>query len=109
LAQGSPKYDYGDIHSAHAGERLPIPVIPAGTSYKPGDESVYAGRGSFYVLNYGPYTIAMNMTKDKTFTFHPQKGAPHLRDLVTGKAVSGMSSIEVPPMSTKVICDNHAG
>ena len=41
------------MHSAHAGEKLPIAKIPAGVKFKPGDERVYAGKAEFYTLRYG--------------------------------------------------------
>jgi len=66
FATGGPKYPI-EIHSAHAGEELPIAKIPDGVPYTAGEESAYAGKGDFYVLRYGPYTIAMNLTTDRTF------------------------------------------
>ena len=38
-----PRYPVA-MHSAHAGEKLPIAKIPAGVKFKSGDESVYAGK-----------------------------------------------------------------
>ena len=58
-ANGGPRYP-ADLHAAHAGEKLPIAIIPDGVTFRPGDESVYGGRGSFYSLRYGPYLIGMN-------------------------------------------------
>jgi hypothetical protein len=106
LAQGSPFHDYGDLHSAHAGERLPIPKIPAGTSYKPGDESVYAGRGSFYTLRYGPYLIAMNMSEDKSYDLAPQPGVESGKNLSTGKTISLKAPLKLKPLSTVVLVLN---
>lgn len=103
LAQGTPKHDYGDIHSAHAGEVLPIPQIPPGTSYKPGSESVYAGRGAFYTLRYGPYLIAMNMSSDETFNVTIPSTRRVVRELISGKTQSGKAaSQKIGPKSTAV-------
>jgi hypothetical protein len=66
FADGGPKYPV-QIDSALAGEKLPIAKIPAGVSFKPGDENVYAGKADFYTLRYGNYLIGMNLTTDKTF------------------------------------------
>src|SRR5207247_496284 len=58
FANGGLRYP-GDLHSAHAGEELPIARSPAGVAFKPGQENPYAGRGEFYRLRYGPYLIGM--------------------------------------------------
>jgi hypothetical protein len=59
-----PKYP-DDIQSAHTGEVLPIPKVPAGVKFKPGDRCPLTGKADFYRMRYGPYLIGMNMTKDK--------------------------------------------
>ncbi|HBF35136.1 TPA: hypothetical protein DDW35_11305, partial [Candidatus Sumerlaeota bacterium] len=67
FANGGHQYPDKTLHSAHAGEKLPIAKVPADVKYKPGDENVYAGKGSFYTLRYGNYLICMNMTEAKNF------------------------------------------
>ncbi len=51
FGDGGPRYPVV-MHSALAGEKLPIAKIPEGVKFKPGDESVYAGKGGFYTLRY---------------------------------------------------------
>lgn len=99
---GGLKY-LGDIHSAHTGEKLPIARIPEGVKFHPGDESVYAGKGSFYTLRYGPYLIAMNMTTDKSFELKAPAGVQHATDLDSGKAVEFGSPVPVGPRSTLIL------
>ena len=89
-----------------SGEELPIAKIPEGIAFKPGQENVYAGRGSFYTLRYGPYLIGMNMTPDKTFEIAVPAVAP-VRELVSGRheGLAGTTQ-KVPPRSTVVF---HVG
>jgi hypothetical protein len=103
LAQGTRNFqEYADIHSAHAGERLPIAKVPAGTNYKPGDESVYAGRGRFYVLRYGPYLIAMNMGAKSDSVIVPASSAP-IPELVSRKSIPAKGGLQtVAPGTTAV-------
>ena len=93
----------GDLHSAHAGEELPIAQIPAGIAFKPGDESAYAGRASFYQLRYGPYLIGMNSSPDKTFSLPAPAGHKQAQELVSGKTVKLNGPLTVKPMSTLVL------
>ncbi|HEY0076579.1 MAG TPA: hypothetical protein VGB77_20990 [Abditibacteriaceae bacterium] len=93
-----PRYPNED-NSAHAGEELPIAKIPEGIEFKPGQESVYAGKGDFYRLRYGPYLIGMNMTTDKTFDLVlPQKA----KELVSQTNAPGGAVKKVGPRSTVV-------
>ena len=92
-----------EMHSAHAGEKLPIAKVPAGTRFRPGDESVYAGKGSFYTLRYGSYLIGMNMTPDKTFELNPPTGIGEAKDLVSGKTLKLDAPMQVAPRSTIVL------
>ena len=91
----------GDLHSAMAGEEMPIAKIPAGVAFKAGDESPYAGRAEFYRLNYGPYLVGMNTTVGKTFDLAIPAGA--VRELVSGKMVKPNTTVKVGPMSTVVL------
>jgi hypothetical protein len=86
-----------------AGEKLPIARIPAGIPFKPGDENVYAGRASFYVLRYGPYLIGMNTTTDRTFDLKLPADVKSAQALVPGgsNAVPG-AIVKVGPRSTQV-------
>ncbi|MBC8096072.1 MAG: hypothetical protein H7Y43_09685 [Akkermansiaceae bacterium] len=102
FGNGGPKYPV-ELHSAHAGEKLPIPKIPEGVRFRVGDESVYAGKGSFYTLRYGDYLIGMNMTTDKTFELKPPAGVKEARELVSGKTVKLDSVLEVMPRTTIVL------
>jgi hypothetical protein len=93
----------GDLHSAHAGEKLPIAKIPEGIPFKPGQESVFAGKGSFYTLRYGDYLICMNTTKEKTFELKRPEGVLQAPDLVSGKTVKLDAPLKVGPRSTVVL------
>lgn len=89
-----------DLDQAWAGEKLPIARIPQGIPFKPGQESVFAGKCSFYVLQYGPYTIAMNTTTDRSFDFvAPFSG----KNLITKERVQSNTAIKVPAQSTFVL------
>lgn len=102
FGNGGPKYPV-ELHSAHAGEKLPIAKIPAGIKFRPGDENVYAGKGSFYTLRYGNYLIGMNLTKDKTFELKPPSGVSTARELVAGKMLELDAPVKVGPRSTVVL------
>ncbi len=94
----------GELHSALAGETLPIAKIPPLEKFHPGDESPFAGRGSFYSLAYGPYLIGMNTTKTQTFVLKipPDGGALERLDATGSHAFSG-PSMKVGPLSTVVL------
>lgn len=93
------------LHSAHAGETLPIAKIPEGVKFTSGDENVYAGRGSFYTLRYGPYLIGMNCTTDQTHTLACPADLTEARDLVSGKNLKPDANhvLAVGPRSTVVL------
>lgn len=101
-----PKYP-ADLHSANAGEELPIAKIPDGTKFKPGDESPYAGRAEFYRLRYGPYLITMNTTQGKTFELPMPAGVKQAPELISGKTMKFKGSMQVGPMSTVVLYMGH--
>jgi hypothetical protein len=111
---GGFKYP-GDLHSAEAGEVLPIAKIPDGilslndgsrwTPYQAGEESPFAGRGSFYQLRYGNYLIGMNCSKDRTYSLKvpdDQQGRS-VPELVSGGMVSLAQELSVPSDSTVVL------
>ncbi len=100
--KGEPKYP-PDLHSATAGERLPIAKIPAGVTFKPGDENAHAGKGDFYTLRYGDYLIGMNLTTDRTFALPPPAGVTAARELVSKTILKLDAPVPVPPRSTVVL------
>jgi hypothetical protein len=103
FGNGGMKYP-GDFHSALAGERLPIAKVPQDVKFTPGQESVYAGRGSFYKLRYGPYLVGMNMTKDKTYELEVPEDAKSVKELGSKRSNLMAGAIErVGPHSTAVL------
>ena len=102
FGNGGPRYPV-ELHSAHAGEKLPIAKIPEGVKFHRGEESVYAGKGQFYTLRYGNYLIGMNLTTDKKFTLTVPAEAVAARNLVTAKPLSAESTVTVGPQSTAVV------
>jgi len=102
FANGGMHYP-GDEHSAMAGEKMPVAKIPAGVPFRVGDESVYAGRASFYTLRYGPYLVAMNTTTDKTFDLKLPEDAQNAKELVSGRTgAQPGAAVQVGPRSTQV-------
>jgi len=102
FGNGGPRYP-AELHSAHAGEVLPIAKPPADVKFNPGDESVYAGKASFYTLRFGAYLIAMNTTKDRTFTLAPPPGALRADELVSRRSLALDAPISVGPRSTIIL------
>lgn len=103
FGNGGLKYP-GEFHSAHAGEQLPIAKIPEGVAFKPGNESVYAGKGDFYTCRYGDYLIGMNMTTSKSFDLKTPKGLTSAPDLVSKRTLNfGDTPIKVGPRSTVIL------
>jgi hypothetical protein len=102
FGNGGQRYP-GGLHSAHAGELLPIARIPDGIPFKPGQENHFAGRGSFYQLRYGSYLIAMNMTKDRSFPLEVPSGLAQAPELVSGRTLTLRGPVSVPPKSTIIL------
>lgn len=102
FGNGGPRYPVA-IVSAHAGEKLPIARIPDGISFKPGQENLFAGRGDFYQLRYGPYLIAMNMSADKEFETKVPDHPGKIRNLVARTPVVAGKAIKVGPRATVVL------
>jgi hypothetical protein len=94
---------YPDVKSANTGEELPIAKIPDGVRYKPGDESVFAGKGDFYKMRYGKYLIGMNCSKDKEFELTIPAGIKKVIDLTDNKRVIKEEKLQVKPRSTIVL------
>lgn len=102
FGNGGPPYPKEYV-SAHAGEKLPIAKIPEGVSFKPGQESIHAGKGDFYQLKYGRYVIAMNMSADQTFELKAPDHQGGMTNLVTRKPVKAGAVAKVAPRTTVVI------
>ena len=98
-------YKSHGMHLATAGTRQPIATVPADqTDYEPGKENIYAGKGDFYRMDYGPYLIAMNCTNDQAFSFDLPEGFRGATDLVTQQAVSDTATtLSVPAGETVVL------
>jgi hypothetical protein len=101
FGNGGMRYP-GDLHSAEAGEKLPIAKGPAGVAFKPGDESPYAGRAEYYHLRYGNYLIGMNATADKSFSLDIPADAPSPVNIETGERAKPGKTITVSPHTTLV-------
>ena len=99
---GGVPYNDGAV-SASAGEELPVAQMPQGVRYKPGDENVYAGRGDFYSLRYGPFLIGMNMTSDGKFPLTVPAEMKDVVDLVSGKKYNAGEAITVGARSTVLL------
>ena len=95
-----PYKEYATIPSVHEGEELPTVQIPAEASgsNKVGLGNLFAGRGTFYHVTYGPYVFAMNCGTDKTYTIRLPSGEH--KELANGKKTSG--AIQVSTRSTRV-------
>ena len=88
---------------AEAGEALPLVQPPAGVIVTPGEDSIYAGRGESYVLDYGGYKIAINMSETKPFSFTVPGHAGN--ELVTGKPMQAGRTIQMSPLSAVAFFD----
>lgn len=102
FASGGPRYPV-EFHSAHAGEVLPVATYPTGVSHTPGQQSVYAGRGDFYHLRYGPYLIAMNMSEDRPAEMKTPADMNDSRLLPGNQRVSAGQVLCIAPRSTLVL------
>jgi hypothetical protein len=102
FGNGGPRYPL-EMHSAEAGEKLPVARIPDGVSFRSGDESVYAGKGEFYTLRYGGYLIGMNTTTGKTFELKAPADVKAARELVSGKTLLPGAPLQIGPHSTMVL------
>jgi hypothetical protein len=102
FANGGFKYP-GKLDSALAGEELPIPKLPPDAPQLKGKDNPYAGRADFYQLRYGPYLIAMNTTKEKTFEVTLRNDPPRAFDLVANRKIELNEPIKVAPLTTTVL------
>ena len=71
--------------------------------FRPGGESVYAGKGTFYSLPYGPHLVGMNMTSNQTFELKWPKNEKQGRDLVSRNRSSVVDTVTVGLHSTTAI------
>lgn len=104
FANGGMRYP-GDLHSAMIGEELPIAKVPDGMPFKPGQEHLHAGRGTFYRLAYGEYLIGMNMGAKEPQRFAFPSGFTRAKDLVSGRVMKpdAQGGVMVAPRSTVVM------
>ena len=98
-------YKEAGMYLATAGQKQPIAKVPSSQSdYKPGKENIFAGKGSFYLMEYGPYLVAMNCRKTGTKSFVIPQGFGEAVDLVTGEtAGAALSTMKVGPFQTVVL------
>jgi hypothetical protein len=88
---------------AEAGTELSIAQVPDSVEdYTPGKENIFAGKGDFYLLEYGNYLIAMNCTKDQSFPLEIPETFAGAKELVSGKTVE-TGSVEIAPSKTVVL------
>jgi hypothetical protein len=106
FANGGLTYPDG-VHSAEAGEQLPIAKIPDGVAFKPGDESPYAGRAQFYALRYGNFLVGMNTTMDHSYQLNVPNGLSSAVNLKTGTRMQLAGSVTVRPRETVVLYIGH--
>jgi hypothetical protein len=102
FGNGGPRYPV-KLDSAHAGEELPIAKYPADVPFAPGKETPFAGHAEFYQLRFGPYLIAMNTTKEKTFELAPPPGVTQAPDLVSKMTLALDAPLKIGPRSTVVL------
>ena len=94
---------YGGIHSAHAGDVLPIAQIPKGVKFKPGDENAYAGRADYYQLEYGNYVVGMNSSTSKIAELVVPSGHYRILNLTNSTEIVATEKIAIAPQSTIVL------
>ncbi len=83
------EYKKEGLNLATAGMRLPIAKVPASQKdFKPGKENIYAGKADLYLLHYGPYYIAMNCSRSRSFSFDVPDRFLDSKNLVTKERVT---------------------
>ncbi|MGD9418651.1 MAG: hypothetical protein Q7R22_006895 [Verrucomicrobiota bacterium JB025] len=96
-------YKAEHMHMAVTGIKQPIAKVPADQiDWKPGRENSYAGKGWFYLMEYGPYLIAMNCTRDQSFPFPVAQQYIGGKDLATGQRIDS-ATWTARPWQTLVI------
>tara|TARA_Y100001933_G_scaffold265285_1_gene340135 strand:- start:59796 stop:62084 length:2289 start_codon:yes stop_codon:yes gene_type:complete len=93
------------LYNALAGEEQPIAKLPDDVlkNFKPGKENIFAGKGQFYTLRYGPYVIAMNMTTNKTFDLTVPQHTGIIKELVNKTTAKPNDTLNIKPRSTVVL------
>jgi len=102
FGNGGLKYPDG-LHAANAGEKLPIAKIPASVPFRIGQENPYAGRANYYELKYGHYIVAMNASKEKTYTLTVPTEFRDAKELVAGSTIGSAKSLTIKPETTVVL------
>jgi hypothetical protein len=96
------------LHQALAGDVYPVAQWPSDVPdpaigvHFDGVESLFVGKASFYVCEYGRYIIAMNTTTDRSYRLDTEHHGP-ARDVASGKRVSLPCRLDVRPLSTLVL------
>ncbi|MEO7494406.1 MAG: hypothetical protein ABIT83_21920 [Massilia sp.] len=94
--------DDGDVWGA--GDKQPVARLPQGSQYVAGEDNAHAGRADYYQLQYGPYLIGMNSSRDKHFELALPPHRAALRELAGGAVIApGVRSLRVAPGSTAVV------
>ena len=108
FANGGFRYPDG-VHSAHAGEVLPIAKIPEGITFKAGDENPAAGKCDLYALSFGGYFIAMNTTANRELEVAVPEGFDFSYDLAGGVApkLEASRRVKLAPGQTLVLRRNR--
>jgi hypothetical protein len=96
------------LHQSLAGDVVYKAPVPAGVDPTMGltflgVEEPLVGRAPFYVMQYGPYLVAMNTSTDTTFTLPERHGFGPANDLATGHVYGAGVKIPIKPMSTLVL------
>lgn len=98
------------IHLANTGQEQPIAKLPDDVkNFKPGKENVYAGKGDFYRMRYGPYLIAMNCSKHKRFKLVVPDAFRGATDLVTSNEINDKALIVKPWQTVVLYRDDSPG
>ncbi len=102
FANGGHRYPV-ELHSAEAGEELPIARFAAADGWKPGAEHPLAGRAAFYQCRYGRYLIGMNAASSQTVALVVPHGVGAVRNLSAGGALVAGETVGVAPGTTVVL------
>ncbi|EMI52876.1 hypothetical protein [Rhodopirellula sallentina] len=96
-------YQDAGMRLGAAGETQPIAKVPSYVKdFKPGKENYHAGKGEFYLMQYGNYCIAMNCNRTRKFTFPIPDGFDGSRNLVDNTTADS-SQHSVKPLETVVL------
>ncbi len=96
-------YKSEGLHLAEAGTVQPIAKVPGQfKDYQPGRENIFAGKGTFYRMEYGRYLIAMNCTTDQSFALKIPESFRGATELISGKVCSRPAA-DIQPRQTVVL------